>query len=178
MRRATDGKYLLIAGQRRFLACARKYLSEVQKTGRVAIQTGSVRTELYKMASNKSMRSSLNHQLVWRYRAIGNPYISGTHATSVSEENNPLIEMPNVQPLPPEYGDEVYLSNRILAFERDGWKCTKCDSRENLQAHHIQSVPKGTFNPMVVHRADNLQTLCLPCHAALRKKNAAQHSKL
>jgi hypothetical protein len=68
------------------------------------------------------------------------------------------VDAPDVRWLTPEYNDEIYLSNRILAFERDEWKCTKCDSREELQAHHIESVPKGVFDPTIVHRVENLQS--------------------
>ncbi len=55
--------------------------------------------------------------------------------------------MPQLQPIARKYNDEIYLSNRILAFERDGWKCTQCGSRERLQAHHIETSPKRTIRP-------------------------------
>jgi 5-methylcytosine-specific restriction endonuclease McrA len=110
-----------------------------------------------------------NPKLVWKYRSIANPYINANYATSISEENNPIAEVPDIRWLAPEYNDETYLSNRLLAFERDGWRCTKCGSQENLQAHHIELISKGTFNPMVVHRVENLQTLCADCHQRLSK---------
>jgi hypothetical protein len=117
------------------------------------------------------MHTSMNHKLIWKYRSIRNPYINQNHtATSVSAKgDDPIIDVPNVHPIAPEYNDETYLSNRLLAFERDGWKCTQCGSREMLQAHHIEPVPKGEFDPAVVHRIANLQTLCGICHHKIAK---------
>ena len=146
-----------------------KYLSDVCKNGRVVIRRGDVAVELFRMTSNRSMHTAKNPKLVWKYRAISNPYISRNHATSISEESNPIVNVPDVRWLTPEYNDEIYLSNRILAFERDGWRCTQCGSREKLQAHHIEPVPKGTFNTSIVHRVENLQTLCRTCHRKLAK---------
>jgi RNA-directed DNA polymerase len=149
----------------------RRYLKEVLRDGNVVLQRGSVKAELYRMTSNKSMRTSLNPKLVWKYRSIRNPYINPTSTvTSISATQvNPILDVPDVRPIAPKYNDEIYLTNRILAFERDGWRCTKCGSRAKLQAHHVQPVPKGQFEPTVVHRMDNLQTLCLGCHTRLPK---------
>jgi 5-methylcytosine-specific restriction endonuclease McrA len=124
------------------------------------------------MTSNKSMRTSLNPKLVWKYRSITNPYINSySSITSASNErDDPVADIPNTLPIAPEYRDEIYLSNRIMAFERDGWKCTHCGSREKLQAHHIEPVPKGQFDPMVIHQVENLQTLCMKCHNQLPDK--------
>jgi RNA-directed DNA polymerase len=147
----------------------RRYLREVLRDGHVVLQRGSVKAELYRMTSNKSMRTSLNPELVWKYRSIRNPYINSySSITSASNErDDPVADIPNTLPISSEYNDEIYLANRIFAFERDGWRCTQCGSRDNLQAHHVQPVPKGRFDPMVVHHLDNLQTLCSGCHARL-----------
>ena len=120
------------------------------------------------MTSNRSWHATFNHKLVWKYRSIRNPYIQQDYTTSISDENDPIVDVPNVQPIPPPY-NEVYLSNRLRAFERDGWKCTQCDSREMLEAHHVEPVPKGTFDPSIVHRVENLLTLCAKCHSKLPK---------
>jgi len=56
-----------------------KCLSDVLRNGSVVIQRGPVRAELFRMNSNKSMHTSLNHKLVWKYRSIRNPYISQNH---------------------------------------------------------------------------------------------------
>ena len=143
----------------------RKYLATVLATGRVVFRRGLVKAELFRMASTRSMHTARNHQLAWRYRSIRNPYVSpSTIVTSGTQvDANPIIDVPDIQPVNPQY-NEIYLSNRILAFERDGWKCTKCGSRDNLQAHHIDPVPKGTFDASVIHRVENLRTLCAMCH--------------
>ena len=148
----------------------RRFLSSVGRDGRVVIRRGGVSTELYRMASNFSTHTSLNHKLKWKYRSIENPYISRGHITTIDGEESPMVETPAIQPIPSEY-DEIYLSNRFQAFERDGWRCTRCGSQDNLHAHHVEPVPKGAFDPMVVHRVENLQTLCADCHKGLVRTN-------
>jgi len=147
----------------------REYLSKVRKGSRVVLWRGGAKAELYRMSSNKSPHTSLKSKLVWKYRSIRNPYIaSDVSVTNATETNeNPIIDISDILPIPEPYNDETYLSNRLLAFDRDGWKCTRCGSQENLQAHHIEPVPKGTFDPKVVHRVKNLQTLCGTCHRSL-----------
>ena len=150
----------------------RKYLAEVLRDGKVVLQRGSVKAELYRMMSNKSMRTSLNPKLVWKYRSIRNPYITPSIiiTNALDTDENPITDVPDVQPIAQPYNDEIYLSNRLLAFERDGWKCTRCGSREKLQAHHVTPIPVGTvFDPTVVHRVENLRTLCATCHSRLPK---------
>lgn len=49
------------------------------------------------------------------------------------------------------------MSERKLRTKmRDGFKCVRCGSRENVRVHHI----KGTKS----HRIEDLETLCLKCH--------------
>jgi 5-methylcytosine-specific restriction endonuclease McrA len=88
--------------------------------------------------------------------------------TSITKAtDNPIRNVSDVQPLASKYNDEIYLSNRLLAFEREGWKCTKCGSREKLQAHHIEPISQGVIDLKVVHRVENLITLCAMCHRKL-----------
>jgi 5-methylcytosine-specific restriction endonuclease McrA len=48
---------------------------------------------------------------------------------------------------------------RVL--ERDGWRCQKCGSPENLQVHHkIKRSQRGNDS------LENLVTLCAYCHIA------------
>ena len=56
-------------------------------------------------------------------------------------------------------GKQVYrrLMKRVL--ERDGWRCQKCGSIENLQIHHkIRRSQQGNDS------LENLVTLCAYCH--------------
>ena len=58
-------------------------------------------------------------------------------------------------------GKQVYrrLMKRVL--ERDGWRCQKCGSLENLQVHHkIRRSQQGNDS------LENLVTLCAYCHLA------------
>ncbi|MDG7027232.1 MAG: hypothetical protein JRN16_02340 [Nitrososphaerota archaeon] len=151
---------------RRHQVGIREFLSSVGRNTRAVIRRGGVSTELYRMASNLSARTALNHKLKWKYRSIENPYISRENITSIDSEESPMVGTPAIQPVPSEY-DEIYLSNRFQAFERDGERYTRCGSQDNLHAHHIELVPKGAFDPMVIHRVKNLQTLCADCHRRL-----------
>lgn len=154
---------------RKYQIDVRQYLSVVHAEGRVIIRREPVKVELFRMTSNRSMHTSTNYALLWKYRSIRNPYLKGSFSTNVTDENDPIVDEPDIHPIAPEY-DEIYLTNRILAFDRDGWKCTQCGSRENLQAHHIEPVPKGVFDSVVVHRVENLQTLCTTCHGKIPKE--------
>jgi len=56
-------------------------------------------------------------------------------------------------------GKQVYrrLTKRVL--ERDGWRCVRCGSLENLQIHHkIRRSQLGSDS------LDNLVSLCAYCH--------------
>ena len=56
-------------------------------------------------------------------------------------------------------GKQIYgrLMKRVL--ERDGWRCQKCGSLENLQVHHkIKRSQQGN------DALGNLVTLCAYCH--------------
>lgn len=48
---------------------------------------------------------------------------------------------------------------RPAILRRDGYRCRKCGSRNNLHIHHIKWRSRGGSN-----RAENLTTLCKPCH--------------
>lgn len=155
--------------RRKYQMGVRQYLSEVYVEGKIVIRRGTAKAELFRMTSNRSMHTSTNGNLIWKYRAIRNPYLKGNFSTNVADEDNPIVGVPDVHPIASEYDSEIYLNNRITAFERDGWKCTQCGSLGNLQAHHIEPVPRGSFDPSVVHRVENLQTLCTTCHGKMPK---------
>lgn len=56
-------------------------------------------------------------------------------------------------------GKQLYrrLMKRVL--ERDGWRCQRCGSLENLQVHHkIRRSQQGNDS------LGNLETLCAYCH--------------
>jgi 5-methylcytosine-specific restriction endonuclease McrA len=62
---------------------------------------------------------------------------------------------------PIRLGQQIYqrLMKRVL--ERDGWRCQRCGSLENLQVHHkIKRSQLGNDS------LDNLVTLCAYCHMA------------
>ena len=47
---------------------------------------------------------------------------------------------------------------------RDGWRCRRCQSRENLTLHHIVRRSEGGSDT-----PKNLIALCRPCHDALER---------
>ena len=96
----------------------REYLSTVCVRGRVVVRRGDWSVELYRMASNHSTRTTLNHRLVWKYRSIENPYLDRNHITSVESEGDPMTDAPIIQPIQAEYNNETYFYNLIVPFER------------------------------------------------------------
>ena len=58
-------------------------------------------------------------------------------------------------------GEQIYRRLMKKVLERDGWRCRKCGSLENLQIHHkIKRSQQGNDS------LDNLVTLCAYCHMA------------
>ena len=53
---------------------------------------------------------------------------------------------------------------RLRTFQRDEWKCTRCDQRptqgNELECHHVIALDKGG----APYSLDNLKTLCKRCH--------------
>jgi len=76
----------------------------------------------------------------------------------------PLV--PEVNPVPPSPKSTQYKKVPIPeelrweVFERDGFKCVKCDSRRFLRADHIIAESKGGLTVL-----SNLQTLCRSCNS-------------
>ncbi len=61
------------------------------------------------------------------------------------------------------------ISNPVIrkaVFERDGFECKICGSRDNLSVDHIKPVRFGGGDEM-----ENFQTLCLPCNSSKGSKN-------
>ena len=58
-------------------------------------------------------------------------------------------------------GQQIYrrLMKRVL--ERDGWRCQRCGSLENLQVHHKMKRSQQGDDAL-----ENLVTLCAHCHIA------------
>lgn len=53
----------------------------------------------------------------------------------------------------------ISLEVRLAVYERDGWACLHCSAAEPLSLDHIWPWSLGGSD-----RAENLQTLCLPCN--------------
>ena len=57
---------------------------------------------------------------------------------------------------------------RRAAFERDGWRCTKCDTAGRLEAHHEPPLDAGA-DP---YELAGIRTLCRACHIELHQAEA------
>lgn len=62
--------------------------------------------------------------------------------------------------------DKRWPALRLTAKRRDGFKCVKCDAVGRLEVDHIKAVRDA---PDLAFVLDNLQTLCVRCHAAKTK---------
>ena len=58
-----------------------------------------------------------------------------------------------------------YAELKALVFERDGYKCQRCDSTKTILVHH-QNTNDGDNN------LSNLVTLCRKCHQNIHKPNS------
>ena len=50
---------------------------------------------------------------------------------------------------------------RLLALDRDGWKCTACGKKGKLEVHHRISIDRA---PDKMYELSNLQAKCRDCH--------------
>ncbi len=150
--------------QRKYQCSMQECMREVLRRGeRIVYNRGDSEVELFRMSSLRSMHTPMQHHVIWKYRHIKNPYLTDSYETCIDEEEQPVVDAREIHPIAKEY-DEIYQINRLKAFERDEWHCIKCSERVGLVAHHIKPIPKGKFDPVYVHRVENLQTLCTDCH--------------
>jgi len=77
---------------------------------------------------------------------------------------------PNFVPQSNSRGAGQMGRNRLLALERDGYKCVECGSTNRLHIHHGEEWRPDQEAP---HALDNLVTLCASCH---RKKHPMRHA--
>jgi RNA-directed DNA polymerase len=146
----------------------------VVRNGKIIIEREGIKFQLFRMSELPSQHTTLSHKETWKYRHISNPYLKGELKTVSSiEPDDPLKAaeaIQNIQCVDASYG-EIYLRNRIRALRRDGWRCRDCGMHpKQLVAHHVIPVPrKGGFDPTIVHRVDNLRTMCANCHRHLSR---------
>ena len=50
---------------------------------------------------------------------------------------------------------------RLLALDRDGWKCTACGKSGRMEVHHLVSIDRA---PEKMYELDNLEALCRDHH--------------
>ena len=70
---------------------------------------------------------------------------------------------------------EVQPELRSMVLERDGNKCVKCESTNDLQCHHILPV---NIEPLLSADVDNCITLCKECHIEVHKKDGCGYNQL
>jgi len=62
-------------------------------------------------------------------------------------------------------GGKLYKMWQVMVYERDGYSCVNCCSKEQIEAHHIKSWSKY---PKLRYNVDNGKTLCIVCHNKTR----------
>jgi 5-methylcytosine-specific restriction endonuclease McrA len=62
---------------------------------------------------------------------------------------------------------QAYKNWRQSVYQRDGYKCVQCGSKDKLNAHHIKS---WKDYPALRYDIDNGITLCEKCHIKLHQQ--------
>lgn len=65
-------------------------------------------------------------------------------------------------------GNKKYKMWQTMVFERDGYKCIWCSSKEQIEADHIK---RWSEHPELRYNVDNGRTLCIKCHNKIRNEN-------
>lgn len=60
---------------------------------------------------------------------------------------------------------------RLLALERDDWKCQRCGRRGRMEVHHKVALADGG-EP---YELSNLETLCRSCHIEQERTGKTDH---
>lgn len=65
------------------------------------------------------------------------------------------------------HGTSIYKTRRWAAVRkaakrRDGWKCVECGARGRLEVDHVKPIRD---RPDLAYDLNNVQVLCVPCHA-------------
>ena len=66
-----------------------------------------------------------------------------------------------------DFKSERYKKWRSKVYNRDGYKCRKCEAKKNLEAHHVNDWSGNEDDRFMV---SNGVTLCVPCHTKFHKK--------
>lgn len=75
----------------------------------------------------------------------------------------------------PATSREVVPELRQIVFERDRWKCQRCESSDQIHCHHIQGYAQ---NKIMANDPDNCITLCKKCHKEVHKTEGCKYSDL
>lgn len=93
----------------------------------------------------------------YRRKKPPHPYLVAAEPLVPLEPDTPFEE-PHVVNITPE--GEQWEEQRCAALERDGYRCVRCGSTEAIAVHHKIARRHGGTDDL-----DNLETLCLTCHA-------------
>ena len=66
---------------------------------------------------------------------------------------------------------------KYAAKIRDGWKCVKCGSTENLEVNHIQPVVGKGYGRSCRNHQENIEVLCRKCHAKVTRHQVRARKK-
>ena len=82
------------------------------------------------------------------------------------KENRPILATQRRPRLRLEPKSYAVLRQRVL--QRDGWRCQRCGSLQNLEVHHLRSRSR-----LGDDAEENLITLCNPCHRGLHSASSS-----
>lgn len=96
--------------------------------------------------------------------------LSNLHAEVINEEI--IVWNGNIHPLDKKRDKldrrcKQYIEWRKEVLKRDEYKCTKCNNKKRLEAHHIKKFSKYKE---LRFELDNGITLCKECHKVIHRK--------
>jgi group II intron reverse transcriptase/maturase len=97
------------------------------------------------------------HRRSYYARQYPHPYLVDQPSNLDPELETPFVERWDGHTTPEK---AEWFEIRLAVLARDDYRCTECGRKDNLHVHHNQARREGG-----THQMDNLQTLCLQCHA-------------
>lgn len=145
------GKGQLIKPRYRVIHGRARWTAEIREGAKVlkAYQWLPTRKEFKRWRYLQKGRNGFPHPYIFEAEPTWEDYPMG--------ETGPKESLYTVRPGMPEKDEPPAITERKLkAKMRDGFKCTRCGTQEDLQVHHIRGKQS--------HHLDDLITLCRECH--------------
>jgi len=119
----------------------------------------------------------VRHQSFKTKRYLASPFKPNPYITQERIERE---ELPDPDPWLGTEARPGMADLRLLALERDEYRCCLCKeavTKATAQVDHVKSVSRFK-RPVDANRLDNLQTLCIPCHAQKTRSDQLLESRV